>query len=240
MKKWILIILIFLPGYQFAQGDSVVADSVVEATRVEEQEAASPSEIIGSTSAQNQDDIEECGCIQKENEIGVGQWLLVFLPAGIFIFLAWLLFSKALKNFNFSEALKENELTTITIQNPLYQNSADPSKVRDLPPTIQITANVTVAGTAAAASNTDREYKINEQSASYRSSISRYIALISSLMIIIIAIALSSFFIYHYIRTSCPPQLEGLSTVLIALGLGIVPYAANKVSSAISAPKSDV
>ena len=138
-----------------------------------------------------------------------------------------------LKDFNFSEALKENELTTITIQNPLYQNSTDPSKARDLPPTIQITANVTVSQ----ASNTDKEYKINEQSASYRASISRYIAMISSLMIIVIAVGLSSFFVYHYIRTSCAPQIEGLSTVLIALGLGIVPYTVNRVSMALSATK---
>ena len=243
MKKLILVFFIFIPGIIAAQIDSVPedttnqnSDAIEQGTTTTEQETAGPSTAQGDS---NNDNSTPCACIPTDNELGIWHWLLVFLPAIIFISIVGILFSKGLKDFNFSEALKENELTKITIQNPLYQNSTDPEKVKEIPPTIEITANVTVVTPANPVSNTEKEYKINEQSAAYRASISRYIALISSLMIIIIAVSLSSFFIYHYIRTSCPPVLEGLSAVLIALGVGIVPYAANKVSSALAANKSE-
>ncbi len=62
-----------------------------------------------------------------------------------------------------------------------------------------------------------------EPEVSYRPSISRYIALITSIITIILVVCMSSFFIYQYIRTGCPPDFSALTPVLIALGLGVTP-----------------
>jgi len=71
----------------------------------------------------------------------------------------------------------------------------------------------------------------------YRPSISRYIAFISSLVIILIAVCMSSFFIYHYIRTGCPPEFGALTGMLIVLGLGVTPYITNKITTAATTNK---
>lgn len=72
----------------------------------------------------------------------------------------------------------------------------------------------------------------------YRASISRYIAFITSMVTILLVVCMSSFFIYHYMKTSCPPDFGALTTVLIALGLGVTPYLVNRVSAASAANKS--
>jgi hypothetical protein len=78
----------------------------------------------------------------------------------------------------------------------------------------------------------------NYSPAIYRPSISRYIALITSLVTIILVVCMSSFFIYHYIRTGCPPEFGALTAVIIALGLGVTPYITNKITTAASAGNS--
>jgi hypothetical protein len=75
--------------------------------------------------------------------------------------------------------------------------------------------------------------EITSDKAEYRPSISRYIAFIASILTLIVALSMSCFFIYHYISTGCPPDLGAVSTILIALGIGVAPYAFNKVSSAL-------
>lgn len=66
----------------------------------------------------------------------------------------------------------------------------------------------------------------------YRPSISRYIAFVTSMLSIILITCLSSFFIYQYMYTGCPPDLSPLTPVLIALAAGVAPYITNKVSTA--------
>jgi hypothetical protein len=58
-------------------------------------------------------------------------------------------------------------------------------------------------------------------------------------MTLIIALCMACFFIYYYIRTGCAPDLSPLSMILLALGLGVVPYAFNKVSTAIASKKQE-
>jgi len=67
----------------------------------------------------------------------------------------------------------------------------------------------------------------------YRPSSSRLIAFFSSIITLTLATCLSCFFIYYYISFGKAPDLSGLSAVLIALGLGVVPYASNKIASAV-------
>lgn len=163
-----------------------------------------------STTAKN------CGCIpHNKTNLDLGEWLLVFVPLIIFLLIFFTIGRQ--KDFAFKDALTENEQTKQTIGNSEYtannlkevKDSPNPSVL--LPPTVEITSG----------------------SATYRPSISRYIAFITSMLTLIVALAMSSFFIYHYISIGCPPDLSALSIILIALGIGVAPYAFNKVSTAL-------
>lgn len=64
-------------------------------------------------------------------------------------------------------------------------------------------------------------------------SISRYIAFITFTFTIIFVVCISSFFLYHYIRTGCPPDFGALTVVLIALLLGFTPYLVHKITRVV-------
>lgn len=63
---------------------------------------------------------------------------------------------------------------------------------------------------------------------------SRLMAFISTIVTLSLATCFTSFWIYGYLESGIAPALEGLSNVLLSLGLGIVPYAFNRLSSAIN------
>jgi hypothetical protein len=161
---------------------------------------------------------------------GFFSWLLVFLPALIFLILLGVILSYGLKNFNLNGAMSESDYPKITILNPEYNtlnltnatltNNDNLSEI--LPPTIDI-SNAPAVG----------------QAAPPAPSISRYIAFITSMLTLVVALCMSCFFIYYYVRTGCAPDLSALSTILIALGVGVLPYVFNKVSTAISKNKTD-
>ena len=131
------------------------------------------------------------------------------------------------RGFVLKDALTENEPPKKTILNTQYtsaaiqNNSSIPNLSALFPTTIEVT-------------DTDNE----DKSVSPRPSISRYIALITSMITIIVVVCMSSFFIYHYIKTGCPPNFGALTTALIALGVGVTPYITNKISTAAVANKS--
>ncbi|PZF74460.1 hypothetical protein [Taibaiella soli] len=78
---------------------------------------------------------------------------------------------------------------------------------------------------------------IQKVKGNYRPSSSRLIAFFSSVITLTLATCLSCFFIYYYISFGKAPDLSGLSAVLIALGLGVVPYASNKIATAVTNKK---
>jgi hypothetical protein len=152
-------------------------------------------------------------------EIGFWQWVLIFSPIWIFMLLLFS-FRKKLKGFNLKEALSENELPKKTIPNPEYTTekintlatNANTANLLTtlLPPTIEVTA-----------------------SDEYPKSSSRYIAFITSVLTWVIGLCLTCFFIYQYMKGNTEPKLSGLSSVLLSLGIGVVPYAFNKISKAM-------
>lgn len=185
-----------------------------------------------------------------DNQITGAEWVLILFPAIFFVVALFILFHKT-KEFNFKEALKENDVSTITVVNPYYSGQVtDPGKT-DVPLSLEVTPNVVIianslnsqaqltqtpeAQTQSTLYNMD--YKLSSEV--YRASISRYIALISSFLIIIIAVTVCCFFLYHYLKFGCPPELGALSSVMLALGVGIVPYVANKISFGIKSNKSE-
>jgi len=73
----------------------------------------------------------------------------------------------------------------------------------------------------------------------YRPSSSRLIAFITSMFTLVIAMSMSCFFIYQYMYTGCPPDMSAVTTLLITLGIGVTPYAFNKIAGAMKNNKSD-
>jgi len=173
-----------------------------------------------------------CQKCKDDPVTGFWQWLLVFLPAIIFLILFIVVLRNGLNKFQLDKALAENDYPRITQINPEYKAANitplifplpgvnPPAPMPDIatlyPPTIE------VSNTAGAAPST-----------------SRYIAFIASLLTLVVALCMSCFFIYYYIRTGCAPDLSALSAVLIALGIGVAPYAFNKISAAIAAKKEE-
>lgn len=68
----------------------------------------------------------------------------------------------------------------------------------------------------------------------YRPSISRLIAFLSGVIMIIVGISMTCFYIYYYLCTGYAPEIASLSAVLIGLGLGMAPYAVNKIANTTS------
>lgn len=75
------------------------------------------------------------------------------------------------------------------------------------------------------------------KSPEYRASTSRLIAFISAMLLITVGLASACFFFYFYLVNGVPPDLSRLPAVLIALGIGMAPYAVNKVAAAASKDK---
>jgi hypothetical protein len=176
---------------------------------------------------------KDCGCVAK-TDIGFG-WVLVFLPALVFLLIFFVIYAKGLNRFDIGQALAESEYVKLTVINEQY-NSDNIAKIlaanpqADIqamfPPTLEVSSDPKVA----------------EDKSSLPKplpSISRYIAFITSILTLIVALCMSCFFIYHYMATGCAPDLTPLSMVLIALGIGVAPYAFNKVSAAITNTKKN-
>ncbi len=60
---------------------------------------------------------------------------------------------------------------------------------------------------------------------------SRLIAFISSITAIIIGISMATFYFYSYFKYANKPDIGDLWKALIALGIGVVPYATNQLTS---------
>ncbi|TAH05140.1 MAG: hypothetical protein EAZ16_03015 [Sphingobacteriales bacterium] len=222
MRNLIIVVLLLLNIQGIAQQtDSLVKEqgksiqSLQKTTATLKSDVDTIKEKLTTSKLPVSSNLKECA----NCEIYFWQWMLVFSPIMIFL-LTLLAIRKKIKGFNLREALSETDLPRKTIANPEYtaekltalaNNPATAAILTALvPPTIEVTAS-------------------NE----YPKSSSRYIAFITSALTWVIALCLSCFFMYQYIKGNKAPELSGLSSVLLALGIGVVPYAFNKVSNAV-------
>ena len=219
MKK-LLLLLLFIAAFfcSQAQLDSLVKDQgkkidgLTQTVKVIKQDVDSAKAYITTQKENTTKADKDCDSC----EIGFTQWALIFSPIWMFV-IALFVIRKKLKGFSLKEALTESELPKKTIPNPEYTAAnVNMLAAHDLaigvmstviPPTIEVTA-----------------------SDEYPKSSSRYIAFITSSLTWIIILCLACFFIYQYMKTGRAPELGGLSSVMLALGIGVVPYAFNKIS----------
>jgi hypothetical protein len=62
-------------------------------------------------------------------------------------------------------------------------------------------------------------------------SASRYVLFLSGVVAAISAVTMVSYYLYFYLHTGCAPKFDNLLQPLLALGIGIVPYSVNKLTS---------
>ena len=105
-----------------------------------------------------------------------------------------------------------NNVTAATLSSAILVNLGNL-----FPQTIEVTADV--SGKA-------------DQAPLYRPSASRLIAFISAILLFIVGLSSSCFFLYFYMVNGVAPDLGKLSAILIALGIGMAPYAVSKVANA--------
>ncbi|HEX8333179.1 MAG TPA: hypothetical protein VF622_11175 [Segetibacter sp.] len=156
--------------------------------------------------------------------------VLTFLPAILFLIILTILLFRGLSGFDLKGAMSESDYPTVIVQNDQYNPEnlkalASRENLEEiLPPTIK---KSNIPGNN------------NTQGPAPHASISRYIAFLTTILTLVVALCISCFYIYHYLRTGCPPDISGITTILLALGIGVVPYAFNKVSSAIGKSKTE-
>ncbi|GEJ44109.1 hypothetical protein CRS_07170 [Chryseobacterium sp. ON_d1] len=64
-------------------------------------------------------------------------------------------------------------------------------------------------------------------------SVSRFLAFISGLVSVGLACVLTTFAMWNHFDTNEFPKLNELLGVLLSLGIGVIPYAFNKISTAV-------
>lgn len=65
-------------------------------------------------------------------------------------------------------------------------------------------------------------------------SVSRLIAFLSGLAALILSVTATSYYFYIYLKTGVSPNLANLFNIILSLGVGVVPYAFNRVAAAFS------
>ncbi len=133
-----------------------------------------------------------------------------FIISPILFFLIILLFVFIKLNaegYKLGDALSENTPVVIDIVNPKYRD-ADDKIVDGQDPFIKRTI--------------------------LPGSTSRIAVLISGLAAVAIGVCSTSYFFYIYLKTNQAPDLDKLYNVLLAMGIGVIPYSVNKVMGAFT------
>jgi hypothetical protein len=157
--------------------------------------------------------------------------IISFAPLVLFLFIIILIFYILKREgYKIGDALKENETLNISEDNPALEKPVAIKRAADGSPAAQVPAGQPVVAPPPTAP------PFVEKTVQPKSS-SRLLAFISGIITVGLASCLCSFWIYRYFQCDQSVELSELSNVLLALGLGVVPYAVNKVSGALSENK---
>ncbi len=228
-QKGKLVLIVILFAFQtIAFGFVPEADSLKNSHKDQTGSDQTIQRLATTTADTKAETHTDCCKAYINKELDFGDWVLVALPIVFFTALLFLVLSTinsdTANKFSLKDALSESGYSRITKPNPKY-NSENIKHLLDLQ-----ALNTAVPLAASALFPTS----VDETDTKYRSSISRLIALITSILSLVIGLCLTSFFMYSYLKTGCIPDISKLSGVLISLGIGVVPYAFNKISTAIT------
>jgi hypothetical protein len=144
-----------------------------------------------------------CSC--RDKDLLPFQKGLVLLPVGLSV-LFLLLVYRGLKRagYKLADALSENDAVTTTA------TANTPSQVgTDAASTQQTQTARTVPGNRSA---------------------SRLVLFLSGITAIIISVCITTYYLYYYLCCGKAPDMDGLINVMLTLGIGVIPYAVNKVA----------
>ena len=155
--------------------------------------------------------------------------IISFAPLVLFLGLIIIIFWKLqLENYKIGDSLRENETIDISIDNPSPAKTPAQKDVQDGSKAVSATDKaVTPTPTPPFVGKT-----IQPQS------MSRLLAFISGMVTLAIASCFSSFWLYRYFECETSTKLDDITYVLLTLGLGLTPYAVNKISTAASTTKT--
>jgi hypothetical protein len=157
-------------------------------------------------------------------KLGRGESWLVAMPLLLFIAASlYVLVRLRREGYRISDALKENYTVDVAKTPEAFTAQLDVQK--ELKSEEAVTASLNSATDTPAT-------QIRPQSTS------RLIVFFSGMAAIIISISAITFFFYVYLRTGKEPEFENLWNIMLGLGVGVVPYAFNRISDAITPPKS--
>lgn len=136
-------------------------------------------------------------------DLHFGQWLLVYLPFLLFLFL-FSYFMRWLKKdgYKISEALSSCE-----------------------PMTFHTTSQLTNTTTGTTTTEVKSEDKFPRSS-------SRFIAFVTGFSAVGIAVAITTFFVYDTLDGGPATDFDGIWQLLAALGIGVIPYGFNMLKEA--------
>ena len=156
--------------------------------------------------------------------------IIIFLPATIFLIVFWVIFRKlrtdgvTLKDLLLDKdmivAIKKEE----TKQKESYNATASALLAKGIP---------AESAKAALLNEEDPTPTPSPTTPQEQQSVSRLLAFISGLVSVGLACCITTFYIWGYVKDGKVPDLNSLVNILLALGMGVVPYAVNKLSGAL-------
>ncbi|WP_333600269.1 hypothetical protein [Flavobacterium sp.] len=164
----------------------------------------------------------------KPDKITDGMTIISFAPLFLYVVLLIVIFWKLqLEKYKIGDSLRENQTIDVSIDNPAYT----PPPANPVPPVQNGGAPIPPAVPPLPPANPATPFvgkTIQPQS------MSRLLAFISGIMTLGLASSFSSFWLYRYFECGIGTDLSQITNVLLALGLGLLPYAVNKISTAAS------
>ncbi|CAA9340398.1 MAG: hypothetical protein AVDCRST_MAG56-7842 [uncultured Cytophagales bacterium] len=157
-------------------------------------------------------------CTCREKDLLPFQKGLVVLPVVLAV-LFFLLVFRVLKRagYKLADALSENDTMTTTVPAPANPLNPPGQAANNAP-------NVLVL----AASNTPQTQTM--QTGPGNRSASRLVLFLSGFTAIIIAVCITTYYLYYYLYCGQAPDLDGLTSIILTLGIGVIPYAVNKAT----------
>lgn len=214
MKTTLITLLFFISFHGFTQERDTASSSKIPAV-----------EIQAKANEKSQKSTEETKTPPEKikSELGIDLWLYVLMPvilsfSSAFYFISWL----KREGYRISNALSDDVpehrlLQAQAVQRDLFMakaeiirsNAADPTHAQEIPSV---------------------EKSIQEMTPMNRSS-SRLIAFLSSMSASILAICIFSYYMYFAVNGLETPEFEDLWTILVALGIGVIPYTTKVINS---------
>lgn len=257
MKKHLLLIILVLSSYsgycQVPPKGSVIKTELT--LPVVNKRVDSLKSLIDSIRLKKTTTVDtakkSCGCtpyVHKSRNWGRHGWLLVFSPLILFVLLMGGVLIRTRK-FSLSDALTENVTAKKTIKNEdsspeglkslieATEQIKSTVKTTPVPPsTAPVTETTSVPSLGVLISSYAEMFPptivVSCDNDKFRPSSSRLLALISCLLVMAFVVGIACFYIYQYMYTGCPPDLSGMTGVLVTLGIGVVPYTGNKIGAA--------